>query len=549
MKLSRISLTLLLLATLRTLSEAQPFTRADSLLGSLNPERSCYDVTSYYLDITFNPEDKTIEGQVDIFFTAMANFDRMQVDLDKRLTITGILFREKPLLFDREFRAVHIYMPGKILRGEAGKISVAFKGKPREALNPPWDGGFSWEHYNEKPWFSVSCEGEGASLWWPCKDHFSDEPDSVIMDWTVPDGLVAVGNGRLRESVSRDSGWTTWTWAVTNPINLYNVNITAGPLVHWSDTFRGKEGPLALDYYVLEGHEAKSREHFRQVKPMLACYEKYFGPYPFYADSYKLVETPYLGMEHQSSIAYGNSFRKGYMGLDQSGLGFDYIIIHESGHEWFGNSLTAADPAELWIHESFTTYAEAVYIECMADYETAIRYLNTQRWMIRNRHPIVGPGGVHFKGWNYDNDLYYKGAWMLQTLRTILDNDTLWWNTLYDFCTEFRHRILSTGEVITFFENRTGRELGPVFRQYLYHAEPPELMYTVRKKGNALEMEFRWEAAEPGFEMPVRIVYDEKESRWIKPTAKWQKIKLKGWKNPAKLAMDSRHMYFLETKM
>ncbi len=284
----------------------------------------------------------------------------------------------------------------------------------------------------------------------------------------------------------------------------------------------------------------KAKKHFEQVKPMIACYEQHFGPYPFYKDSYKLVETPFFGMEHQSSIAYGNNYRKGYMGLDNSTLGFDYIIIHESGHEWFGNSITADDPADLWIHESFTTYGESVYVECMQDYDAAIRYLNKQRWMIMNMHPIVGPKGIRFNGWDNDNDMYYKGAWMLQTIRMQMQDDDKWWKILYDFSTTYSHSIINTDTVIAFFCRESGENLKPVFRQYLYHKSLPELMYTVKKKGKNIEMEYRWECDENGFNMPLRLKYND-EYVWIKPNTSWQKTILKGWKNPDQLDIDIDH--------
>ncbi len=530
-------------------SKGQGYVHADSLKGFLNAERACYDVGFYHLSLQINPADKSISGDVRIDFTAIQDFKTLQLDLWHNLELDSIVWQEITVKSIREHDAIHVTFPVELTAGSRHSIRVYYHGHPVEAANPPWNGGFTWAEDSEgNPWVSMSCEGEGASIWWACKDHFSDEPDSVRITAIVPAGLTAVGNGRPIGVYDTGALWTAFEWRVRNPINVYDVNITLGKMAHFSDHFNGAEGPLDLEYYVLSYTLDKAKKHFEQVKPMMACYEQHFGPYPFYEDSYKLVQTPFFGMEHQSSIAYGNNFKGGYMGVDNSTLGFDYIIIHESGHEWFGNSLTADDPADLWIHESFTTYGESVYVECMQDYSAAINYLNKQRWMIMNNHPIVGPKGVRFNGWDNDNDMYYKGAWMLQTIRMQMQDDDTWWRILKNFSTTYRHSIINTDTVINFFCRASGQNLAPIFRQYLYHKNLPALMYTVKKRGKGIEIEYRWECDEAGFEMPVRIEYGG-QYVWIKPTSSWQKQVIKHWKDPDKLEIDIRHFLINTTQL
>lgn len=513
-------------------SWSQVFSPSDSLLGHANPYRTAYDVTHYALDVAIYPDRQQIKGEVAITFTAKAANKVIQIDLTPQLQLLTIRQAGKALEFQRipESRAVRVRLNAPMIIGETYTITIAYQGRPKVAKHAPWDGGFVWtEDDNGAPWIGVACEGEGASIWWPCKDFFGDEPDSVDLLFWVPDTLVAVANGRLVDTLSKKE-MKGYHWKVTHPINVYNVTINVAQYAHFSARYESAvtQDTLPLSYYVLPYNLAKAKQHFQQVKPMLACFEQKFGPYPFYEDSYKLVETPYLGMEHQSAIAYGNDYQQGYEGYDMSGIGFDYIIIHESGHEWFGNSITASDLAEIWIHESFTTYSESVYIECMAGKAAADRYLKKQRMMVRNQNPIVGPVGVHFDGWIDDNDQYYKGALMLHTFRSALHNDTLFWDILHEFSTRYAYQVIDTRTVINFFDDKVTWPAAPFFRQYLYHTDLPVFEYRIVGRGKDYKLQYRWKADVEGFTLPVKITI---KKGWVVEgpvSTQWKTIHING---------------------
>lgn len=505
------------------------FTRQDSLRGFLYSERACYDVNFYHLDIAVDLESKTISGSNSINFNATAAFHSLQVDLFSNMEMDSVIFESKKLGFERDGNAVFIRMGRQINKGDRGKIIIWYHGRPTEAENPPWDGGFVWTvDEDENPWVGVACEGDGASLWWPCKDHLTDEPDSMLMSISIESpNLSAVANGQFRGVENLKNGWRKFNWFVSNPINSYNVTLNIANYAHFSDQYISGQEILALDYYVLPYNLEKAKSHFKQVKPMLACYEQLFGKYPFWRDGFKLIETPYLGMEHQSAIAYGNGYQKGYLGFDPSGLGFDYIIIHESAHEWFGNSISTGDLAELWIHESFTTYAEALYVEYMSDYKRSIDYLKSQKMLIANRHPVIGPMHVNFNGWHSDSDMYYKGAWMLHTIRSVVDDDKLWKEVIRSFTEKFMYQITNTEEVIAYFNQATGKNLTKIFNQYLRFKNVPELEFKLNQTGKDLTYQFRWKADVAGFDMPIRITTKKASFDWIYPTVEWQSITIK----------------------
>ena len=367
---------------------SQEYSRKDSLRGNLSSLRTCYDVTFYDLDVTIDDQEKSIEYSTNsIHFTALNNFNWFQIDLAANMEVMRVEFEENQLEFSREFDAVYVYFNREIKKGENTSIKVWYGGYPREAVNPPWDGGFSWEKdQNNKPWIGVSCQGLGASVWWPCKDHQSDEPDSMRIKVAARYPLKIVANGDLRNDTSlwnqRLNSWMNVSeWFVSYPINNYNVTLNIGDYSHFSDKYISKKDTLQLDYYVLYDNVDKAKKHFEQVKPMMKCFENYFGSYPFWDDGYALVETPYLGMEHQSAIAYGNNFLPGYYGNTShiDGLDFDFIIVHESGHEWWGNSITTNDIADMWVHEGFCTYAEVLYVECIYGYQAMLSYVENQK--------------------------------------------------------------------------------------------------------------------------------------------------------------------------
>lgn len=504
----------------------ETFTRKDSLQGGLRFERTCFDVLLYHLGIEVNIEDKSIKGVSRIFFQTVKKTNKIQIDLFENMKIDSIYEvsksgKNKLLNYKRDNNAVFINLIDTLEVNQEAAIFFYYSGKPLEAKNAPWDGGFVWKKdKNGKPFVGVAVQGVGASLWFPCKDSQSDEPDhGMIMDVTVPNDLVAVSNGRLIAKPEEKNNKKTWTWMVKNPINSYNITLNIADYVHIHDNHNG----LDLDYYVLSYNEEKARKHFEEVKPMMDCFQSKFGEYPFKDDGYKLVETPYLGMEHQSAVAYGNKYLKGYLGSDLSGTGvgllFDFITIHESGHEWFGNSITSKDIADMWIHEGFTQYSEIVFVECEFGYEKAMQYANGLRRNVKNDKPIIGNYGVNSEG---SGDMYPKGALLLNTLRHVINDDTKWWKILLDYSTTFRHKIIDTETVITFFNKESGIDLTSVFNQYLRHTSIPKLEYKITKN----RLEFKWTTDEPNFLMPVDIKINGKSKR-IYPTTTWKKSDFK----------------------
>lgn len=500
------------------LREKGNYTRADTLRGSLRPERTNFDVQKYELTLQINPEEKYIAGVNEITFKVVHKLPVMQIDLFENMQVDSILYNGKKLKYKREFNAVFISFPQPLKKNTTQKIAFYYSGNPIVAKRAPWDGGFVFtQDQDGNPWIATAVQGTGASLWYPNKDHQSDEPDKgVKMHIAVPNGLMNVSNGRFTGKKELKNGYTQWSWKVVNPINNYNLALNIGNYVHFSARYKN----LDLNYYVLPHHLEQAKKQFEQVKSMMACFYEHFGPYPFIKDGYKLVETPYLGMEHQSAVAYGNKFINGYLGKDLSGTGvglkWDFIIIHESAHEWFGNSITASDIADMWIHEAFTTYAESVYVECEWGKEAALTYLNGIRKNIQNTAPIIGDYGVNSEG---SGDMYYKGANLLNTLRSVVNNDEKWWELLKAYSLNFRHQVIASKDVIDFFEEKTGRKLQPIFDQYLRYAAIPVLQFK-EKNGEHL---FRWKVNVEKFKMPIDLLVDGKEKR-IFPTTKWQKL-------------------------
>ncbi len=500
-------------AEAQLLSSKKSFTRIDSLRGALTPARTCFDVTFYDLSVTFDTLHKTIVGKNDIYFNTTAPTQILQLDLDEKLTINAIRFKKKALTYSREYNTVYIDLPTKLDTGKTGKIEIEYSGMTQTAKRAPWDGGFVWSKNKDGDlWLAVACEGLGASSWWPCKDHLSDEPDSMQISLIIPKGLMAISNGNLRGIQKVNDKMDKFTWFVSYPINTYNVTFNISKYVHWSDTLIYADGDkLPLDYYVMPYNLERSKVHFAQVKPMLLCYEMYFGKYPFPNDGYALVETPYLGMEHQGAIAYGNKYKTGYDGKDFSGIGldFDYIIIHETGHEWWGNSVSAKDIADMWIHESFCTYSEAIYVECMFGKDKALDYINSKKKSVQNLNPIQGPYHVNEEG---SGDMYNKGMLMLNTLRTLVNNDKLWWQTIKAISdTTFKHKTTDAASIIAFFEQRTKLKLDKFFEQYLQQSEIPKLSFVLRKKGKtSYTFEYVWQTEVKDFHMPVLYYVGDK---------------------------------------
>ena len=517
---------ILFLSLFSVKSICQEFSLSDSLRGSLSSYRSCYDVYYYDLNVTIDDKNKElINSYNDFYITSLEDFDNIQIDLFSNLEINSIVFNETKLNFKRKFNAVFIDFSEIIKKGENVKFRVNYDGKPREAVNPPWDGGFSWDYdKNKNPWIGVSCQGLGASSWWPCKDHQSDEPDSMRITCTVRSPLKVVSNGKL---ISNTIGYdlklkskvNTSSWFVSYPINNYNVTLCAADYAHFSDYYLSKSDTLFLDYYVLTYNETKAKEHFKQVKPMLECFEEYFGQYPFINDGFSLVETPYLGMEHQSAIAYGNNYLPGYNGNKNfiAGLDFDYIIVHETGHEWWGNSITTNDIADMWIHEGFCTYSEVIYVECMYGYETMLEYVNNQKRFVRNDKPIVGPYNVNKKG---SNDMYQKGSLMLHTLRNLINDDELWFSILKGISIDFKYKVLDGKDIIEYINRKVDFDLSLFFNQYLFNSKIPIFEYKIQKEGREYVLLYRWNAIKD-FDMKL-LINDGEKNIWISPNSEWK---------------------------
>jgi len=509
---------LLFLLPLIGLGQVRELTRQDTLRGSITPERAWWDLTYYHLDIAVDPDEKYIEGSTTIGYTVLESKDRLQVDLQTPLRIDKIEQDGKDLKFDSEGNVHFVKLRKKQTPGAAERIKVYYSGKPKEAPRAPWDGGFSWKKDNNgKHFVATSCQGLGASVWWPNKDHMYDEVDSMDISITTPKDLVGVGNGRLVRT-TENGDTRTFHWKVVSPINNYGVNVNIGDYVNFGEVYEGEKGPLDLDYYVLRDNLQKAQVQFAQVPMMMRAFEHWFGPYPFYEDSFKVVEVPYLGMEHQSSITYGNGYENGYRGRDITGSGwgllFDYIIIHEAGHEWFANNITYKDIADMWIHEGFTCYSEVLYLDYHFGEKAASEYVIGLRKRIRNDRPIIGAYNVNQRG---SGDMYSKGANILHTIKQLLEDNALWRSILRGMNKKFYHQTVTTKQVEDYISIRTRKDFSAFFNQYLRTAMIPKLEY--QRIGD--EIRYRYVDIVTDFDMPVRVFEDGVE-RWLFPNSEFK---------------------------
>ncbi len=513
-------------AFLNAVQAQNKFTRQDSLRGSVLEHRTWWDVQHYDISVTPDPATKTIKGKTTIRYKVLPvkHSGAMQIDLQYPLMIDSIFYNNKMYISDpgnpyrREGNVWIIPMP----RAEVNSIqsiTIVYHGQPKEAKNAPWDGGWVWKTDDKgQPWMSVACQGLGASVWYPCKDYQGDEPDNgARLTMHVPAGLTGVGNGRMvKQSVN--NGLASFTWEVQSPINNYNIIPYIGSYVNWKDTLKGEKGVLDLGFWALEQDLAKAKKQFVQVKPTLRALEHWFGPYPFYVDGYQLIQAPYLGMEHQSAVAYGNGFQNGYLGKDLSGSGwgdkFDFIIVHETGHEWFGNNITTKDIADMWVHEGFTNYSEALFVDYHYGTVAGNAYLQGLRKNIANDRPVIGSYGVNSEG---SGDMYFKGAALVHTIRQIVNNDAAFRDMLRELNSRFYHQNVTSKMVEDYFNNKTGKDLSKLFDQYLRTAQVPVL----ELKAEDDKIKFRWTNCVEGFNMPVKLSNGE----WIYPTTAEQKIK------------------------
>ena len=524
------------------LHQKKVFTRQDTLRGSITPERAWWDVVCYKIAFNVDYANKYIEGKTEIDFKVSKPGKRMQIDLQKPMKITRAHRNNLNLPFTREGNVYYIEFPSLLKKDSVYKLVLVSHGNPTVAVTPPWDGGWIFSKDNmSRPWMSVACQGLGASVWFPCKDHQSDEPDSAFINIAVPDTLMAVANGKFLGKQSFSSGMMTYRWAVRNPINNYNIVPYIGKYVNWTETLNGEKGNLDCSYWVLDYNLEKAKEQFKQVPKMLKCFENWFGPFPFYEDGYKLVEAPHLGMEHQSAIAYGNKFQNGYLGRDLSGTGWgdkwDFIIIHESGHEWFANNITTNDIADMWVHESFTAYSETIFTECEYGKEAANDYVIGTRKRIQNDIPVIGPYGVNQEG---SGDMYYKGSNMIHTIRQIINDDEKFRQILRGLNKEFYHKTVTTKQVEEYISKQSGIDFTKTFHQYLRTTQIPMLEY----KLSGDQLSYRWTNCIAGFEMPVKIWQNDTDYT-ITPSTAWKTKNLET-KNVEEIKADRN--YYVKVK-
>jgi aminopeptidase N len=520
-------LLLVLFAVASTTSQAQTKTEPAQVQGKRSPEvlrgqvtteRRWWDLLHYSLAINVFPESKSLSGVNLVKFRVVESGSTMQIDLQQPLTIDSVTHRDQPLKFNREGNVYWIRFPQPLNVGDVETVAIAYSGVPTEAKNPPWNGGVAWKKDDKgKPFIATSCQGIGASIWWPCKDHGDDEPDNGMdIRLTVPEELKAVANGRLvEETHNANSKTRTFHWQVTNPINNYAVTMNVGNYVHFADKYEGEFGTLDVDYWVIKGQQERAKAHFKEVPRTLEAFEHWFGKYPFYKDSYKLVVVPYLGMEHQSAVSYGNGFGQGYRGRDLSGTGvgmkFDFIIVHESGHEWFGNSITAKDIADMWIHESFTNYSETLFVDFHFTTAEANDYVIGCRRLIANDKPIVGKYNLHQRG--SGTDMYYKGGNMLHMIRQIVNDDDKFRSILRGMNKQFFHETVTSKQIERFMSERAGIDLSSLFDQYLRSTKIPKLVV----RHNQKQLRFKFENCNQALTFPVKLLVNGKPV-WISPT-------------------------------
>jgi aminopeptidase N len=505
----------------------EKFTRADSLRGNLTPLRTCYDINYYHLDVKFDIPNKFISGNVLFKFTATQDFTKLQFDLFANLKVEKVVYKGQELPYTREYNAVFVTFPQAITKGNKDEFTVYYSGNPTIAKRAPWDGGIEYNVDSlGHPWVSTACQGMGASVWWPNKDQQADEVDSALISISVPVGLKDVSNGRLRKVTKLKDGYIRFDWFVANPINNYDIEANIGDYAHYTDTFNGEKGKLTLDFWPLSYNLDKAKKQWGEnAKPMLSAFEHWFGPYPFYEDGYKLVESHHLGMEHQSGTAYGNHYHNGYLGRDLSGTGWglkwDFIVVHESGHEWFGNNITSKDLGDMWIHESLTNYSESLFVESRYGKQAGQEYVHGTRFSILNDRPIVGPYNVNKEG---SGDMYYKGGNLLNMLRTIINDDEKWRSILRGLNKTFYHQTVTYDDIVNYINEQSGINLSPVFDQYLHYKNIPILEFATRDN----KLFCRWQADAKGFNMPVKVRLKGGEYQYIKPTTRFTPLNIEG---------------------
>jgi aminopeptidase N len=514
----------LLILSFATQAQQTTFSRQDTLRGSITPERVWWDLTHYDLNIKVDPTEKFISGYNTVKYKVLSANQQMQIDLQEPMKITKILEDKKEINFEREGNVFILQLKKTQEVGALNEVTIYYEGNPTISPRPPWSGGFTWKKDREgNDFITTSCQGDGASMWWPCKDHMYDEPENMSISITTPKHLMDVSNGRLKGVDKNKDGTKTYHWYVDNPINNYGVNINIADYAHFSEVYDGEKGKLDCDYYVLKENLEKAKVQFKDASRMLKAFEHWFGPYPFYEDGFKLVEVPYLGMEHQSSVTYGNGYQNGYSGTDLSGTGwgmkFDFIIVHEAGHEWFANNITNKDIADMWIHESFTAYSENLFLDYHYGTKASNEYVIGTRARISNDSPIIGTYNVNNSG---SSDMYYKGANMIHMIRQIVNDDEKWRMILRGMNEKFYHQTVTTEQIENYLSESVGKDLQAFFDQYLRDTRIPTLEYLIKED----KLTYRWTNCNSSFDMPIKVTLGAEEN-WLSPTKNWKQERLK----------------------
>ena len=485
------------------------FTSKDSPIGQPDSDRAGYDIFFYDLDLNLDPDRKRIDGTVDIHFRTVDSLTGLQLDLYENLAVTGMKLSGDDVSWSRKERAVNVSLLHALIPGHDYVLRVEYGGKPTESKKPPLSDGVVWGKDNDgKPWAGVACETGGGSLWFPCKDHLSDEPDSVRLSLTVPAGLTVVSNGIMKSHTSGQEK-ERYTWQTGYPVNTCSITFYAGKYEHLRDTMLTSEGVLDLDYYVLPGNLERAKNHFLQVKDIISLYDRSYGPYPWMSEGFRLVESPFEGMGYQTAIAYGSGYS------DRAWLGGDYVIVHEAAHEWWGNAVSVSDYSDIWLQDGFATYSEILFAESKLGYENSLLYARYNiAALIKNRFPVAGPAGVSYRNTG-DKDSHNKGAMILHTIRNIVNDSTLFFHILQTFYSEHAGSShVTSDDFIRVLEGKTGNAWQKFFGVYLYRREVPVLHWYYSPAGiesvsgtpfgsGGPVIAAKWTGVPEGFSMPV----------------------------------------------
>jgi aminopeptidase N len=481
----------------------------------LPPLQANYDVRRYHLDLRIIPESYRIEGSVSVEFTAIEDLQAIELDLDPDLGIDRVSDGSRDLAVTRDGDRFRMDLASAISAGESGRVIVEYSGKPHVALVPPWEGGFVWSEVDGKPWFATAVQTEGCDLWWPCKDSFADKPDDgIAVSITAPDTISVASIGSLVRVDDPEPGWRTWHWESRHPYTGYAVAINGGPFERIERQYPGINGTsYAVEFWALEKNADKAAALVdSDVIPDLAFFEQLLGPYPWGDEKAGFVETPHLGMEHQTINGYGEQYQRGR-------YAYDWLLHHELAHEWFGNLMTHEGPEDAWLHEGYAAYMQAVYAEETVGAIGYYDHLYSAYTSNANCAAVVD-ASVADVGEAFDNrDIYTKGAWLLHTVRRHIGEKAFWdgtrrllygtaepWNLSYPL--EARYR--SSDDFIRIMSEEAGEELRWLVEGILYDGDMPRL--DVERSDGVLSL--RWQLnGERAFPLPVTVSVDGQRQR------------------------------------